>query len=372
MRIKILTIQYAHNYGAVLQAYSLKTYLENLGNKVEIVNYVPFSEKYKYSLKLKNQLGKKEAIRHLRIFEWIKNEIDIRKAQPEWEIRYNKFKDFIDKMLIAEKEEVEDVADINKDVDAFICGSDQIWNPVIVGDENPFYFLDFPTKAKKISYAASMGNPKPCYSKDFIRNTLSGFNAISVREDELKDLLENYYQIESVKVVCDPCLLLEKKDYLPLITNNKMESLPFICVYYINDSGALHHSFKDIDVLGDKQIVEIRWIRNFGTYNKNQRTGLSVYEFLWYINNCEVLYTDSFHGTIFSLIFHKNFWVVSENNIRIESLLSKVGLKHRIVNSIAECNENMDIDWEKVDEAIDTIRENSRKFLLNSLYDAEV
>ena len=182
MNICIITIQYAHNYGAVLQAYSLKTYLENLGHKVVIANYIPEVEQNKYSVKLKNQLGKKQAIKELRLIEWLKNEIDKGHAQPEWEQRYLKFSEFIYDKLTSQKQ-VFDVKDLNDDIDVFICGSDQIWNPVIAGENNPFYFLDFKTKAKKISYAASMGNPMAIYSKDYINHVLSRFTAISVRED---------------------------------------------------------------------------------------------------------------------------------------------------------------------------------------------
>ena len=120
MKISIITIQYAHNYGAVLQAFSLKKFLEIKGHQVTVVNYVPPREKRKYSLKLKNSLGKKEAITKLKILEWFRNEIDVKRAQPEWEVRYNNFNDFIEKMLTLGKSEVTDVEALEKDADAFL------------------------------------------------------------------------------------------------------------------------------------------------------------------------------------------------------------------------------------------------------------
>lgn len=367
MKISIITIQYAHNYGAVLQAFSLKKFLEECGHQVTIVNYIPQQEKKKYSLKLKNPLGKKEAITKLKIVEWLRNEIDVKRAQPEWKVRYNHFNEFIETKLTLGKCEITEIEHLENDIDAFICGSDQIWNPVIVGEENPFFFLDFDTTAKKISYAASMGNPRNCYKKEYIQRVFSKFNAISVREEQLKELLTNYYGIESINIVCDPCLLLEKKDFVPLIAKNKLENSRYICTYYINDDGLLNDNFKNIVEFDEKQIIEIRWIRNFRVHNQNQKVSLSVSDFLWYIDNCEMLFTDSFHGVIFALLFHKDFWAVYETNSRIDSLLSTAGIEHRHIRNIKEAKHGYSINWEMVDRNIEHYREKSKKFLEQSL-----
>ena len=366
MKINIITIQYAHNYGAVLQAYSLKNYLINLGHEVVIVNYIPEVEQNKYGKKLKNQLGKKQAIREFRIIEWIGNEIDIRRAQPEWEQRHLKFNDFIQEKLTREKQ-CFDPKDLDIDTDVFICGSDQIWNPVIAGKNNPFYFLNFDTRAKKISYAASMGNPKAVYSKEYITKVLSSFNAISVREEGLKELLENYYDIKGVFIVSDPCLLLHKDDFLKLIPEKQMEDKPFACVYYINDSGLLNDCFNNREELNDERLIEIRWVRNYRVKNQNQRVTLSVGEFLWYVLNCDVLYTDSFHGIVFSLLFHKKFFAVYNKNERIDSLLSLVGLKALHISSLNEASKDVEIVWENVDKKIDLMRTKSQDFLLKGI-----
>lgn len=350
-----------------MQAFSLKKFLEIKGHQVTVVNYVPPREKRKYSLKLKNSLGKKEAITKLKILEWFRNEIDVKRAQPEWEVRYNNFNDFIEKMLTLGKSEVTDVEALEKDADAFICGSDQIWNPVIVGEENPFYFLDFKTMAKKISYAGSMGNPKTCYRKEYLQRVFSDFDAISVREEQLKELLTNYYCIDSVNVVCDPCLLLEKKDFLPLISNKKLEKSTYICVYYINDNGLLNNIFKNMDKLDERQIIEIRWIRNFRVLNQNQKVSLGVSDFLWYIDNCETLFTDSFHGVIFAILFHKDFWAIYETNSRIESVLSIAGIENRHIRNMNEVKQGCSIDWEMVDRNIKRFRDISKRFLEYSL-----
>ena len=251
--------------------------------------------------------------------------------------------------------------------DAFICGSDQIWNPVIVGEENPFYFLDFKTMAKKISYAGSMGNPKTCYRKEYLQRVFSDFDAISVREEQLKELLTNYYCIDSVNVVCDPCLLLEKKDFLPLISNKKLEKSTYICVYYINDNGLLNNIFKNMDKLDERQIIEIRWIRNFRVLNQNQKVSLGVSDFLWYIDNCETLFTDSFHGVIFAILFHKDFWAIYETNSRIESVLSIAGIENRHIRNMNEVKQGCSIDWEMVDRNIKRFRDISKRFLEYSL-----
>ena len=88
MKIKIITIQYAHNYGAVLQAYSLKSTLTKMGHEVEIINYIPEKERTKYQKKLRNEEGIKSTLLHFKIIKWLKGLLTSIFAQKEWNERY--------------------------------------------------------------------------------------------------------------------------------------------------------------------------------------------------------------------------------------------------------------------------------------------
>jgi len=373
MKINIITIQYAHNYGAVLQAYSLKNVLLKMGHEVEIINYIPEKEKNKYTKKLKNEVGLKYAIRHFKINLWISGFITAIFAQKDWNIRYDNFENFIKQNLISnymdnKKLSLEEIEKIN--TDCFICGSDQIWNNKITGKCNPIYYLGFNTSARKISYAASMGNVrKPSDDeKSIIGNWLKEFKAISVREEPFAEMLKEEYNLENVQVVLDPCLLLKAEDFKELINNKKLEEKQYILNYFISESGLLKKLFKKINKFLDKDIIEIHWKKQLFQKNKNQRNSLSVNDFLWYIYNSNVLYTDSFHGVVFSLLFHKNFYAVYEENARIDSLLEKVGLKDRHITILNDKEEDITKEqWEIVDKKLEELRNESINYLKTSL-----
>lgn len=372
MIIHIVTIHYAHNYGAVLQAFSLKKVLENMGHEVYFVNYIPEAEQKKYDKKLRNEIGIRESIKKFRIWRWIKGAIEAKAAQKEWINRYNNFREFIDKYLICGYLNGKQLQlnEIQKLVsDAFICGSDQIWNEKITGICNSIYYLGFNDKAIKIAYAASMGTvyvPEGD-TKEKIQNWLNKYKSISVREAQLKNMLEEELNIENVNVVADPCLLLNKEDFVEIIDNKIMEDKPYALTYFISETGLLKNIFKNIQSIDGKDIIEIHWKKQIFQKNKKQKNSLKVEEFLSYILNADVVYTDSFHGVVFSLLFHIPFYAIYNENTRIDDLLENVGLKKRHITSLNEKKNTGGIDWEMVDENIEKLRCKSKKFIADSL-----
>lgn len=367
MKINIITIQYAHNYGAVLQAYSLKRALKNLGHKVNVVNYIPENEKNKYVKKLRNEVGLKYSLKQRKIWKYFEGLIISKVAQKEWNIRFDNFERFIKSELINNSglKKYEDLC--KETTDCWICGSDQIWNKVITGTCNPVYYLDFPQNVNKISYAASMGNvEKPSSEeKETIKKWLNNFDAISVREQSLKDLIEEEYNLNIVKVVADPCMLLKADDFKEMFDSKSLEKEEYILNYFISESGLLKKNFRKINRIDNKDIIEIHWKKQLFQKNKNQRNSLSVSEFLNYIYNAQTIYTDSFHGVLFSLLFHKNFYAVYEKNARIESLLKRVGLQDRHITSIDKKEKTFITNetWKNVDEKINEFREESINYL---------
>ena len=190
MKVGILTFHDAHNYGAVLQAYALKKYIQKLGYEVKIINY-----------------------HHETIPDGYPKEDN--------EKRWEKFNKFI-KTLIDNEEKVytkeEDLEQL--DIDFWICESDQIWNTEITRGFNRGFFLDFKTNGKKISYAVSMGIPElPKEYEQKFKESLEKLDEISVREESLKQYAEKFVD-KKIEITLDPTLLLDVSDYEKLLVEN--------------------------------------------------------------------------------------------------------------------------------------------------------
>ena len=227
MKIGILTFQNAHNWGAILQLYALKTYLENQGYNVKVINYInPFIEK-NYSKKIKIDLKAKNIKSFLREIKKTINKIYTGKQRIE---KWNLFNSFIQNEILNNDDKVYKKEDIEKlDLDYIICGSDQIWNPFLTGGLDEVYFGTNNKKAKKISYAASMGikelpNDEEVKFKNYIKN----LNYISVRENTLKKYIEQFTDKEVYKVL-DPTLLIDKSEYLKI--EKKIDLKNYLLLY---------------------------------------------------------------------------------------------------------------------------------------------
>ena len=216
MRIGILTFHNAHNYGAVLQAYALKTLIKNMGYDVKIINYRNEALKKVYSPKLNINITKRDLIFPTRWKSLIKQKMQNKFAQDEWSRQYLAFSKFINNVLLDGDTLEVTKADLERETfDYLICGSDQIWNTWITNGLDPVYFLDFKTNAKKISYAASM--PCELVNRDereikYLKDNISKFDYVSVREEELAKKLSEICK-QSIEVTLDPSLLLDSKDY---------------------------------------------------------------------------------------------------------------------------------------------------------------
>ena len=223
MKTGILTFYYAHNYGAVLQAYALKTYLSQLGNEVYMIPYRNKGIQNRYPRKLKPLIAKKDLLYPSR---WAKCIEEMRKtynSRKDWAVQYEKFEDFISEQLLADQ--IPDWKSLVLDLDVIFFGSDQIWERRIVGESDFIYAGDFLTRAKKIGYAASCFSEETVFSEQMICH-LKKFSMISVREHKLAQKLSGILNMP-VEVVCDPVFLLEASDY------DRLEVAEMTCHGYI-------------------------------------------------------------------------------------------------------------------------------------------
>lgn len=362
MKIGILTYYAAHNYGAVLQAYGLKTYLSNnLENEVDIVGYFPHYHQQMY-----------------RIFPWS----FFKKWSFERKVKFilkfpflycdkvakaRLFEDFITRFLKPNNDYK------NIYFDYLIYGSDQIWRyqdtPLFKG-YNEIYFGSSQLLAKKrISYSASMGKMDQFeYNHDFFRRVMQNFNSVAVRERELKIKIQPFCNKEVVETL-DPVFLLSKNEWLKLVTR-RMKTTKYILVYNLLDDPKLTvladklSKEKNLEIIEITGTVKVRW---------NKKSNISVVdgplEFLSWIYYAEYVVTSSFHGVVFSILFEKNFLTfLPSNSGRVKSLLESLNLQSLFVeDEDIEFEKIFPIDYAKVNSFLQPLIEGSKFFLNKAL-----
>lgn len=347
------------NYGTVLQAYALQKNIECFGYNCEIINYKNLSmvKKIKRMILLKIYLmifRRKVFKRNSKISKWIKNNLKITKKITKY----------------SELEKIE------REYDAFVCGSDQIWSTAEERIE-PFYYLQFTNYDKRISYAPSIG-------KDNIGNTVkekfieyvNGIKFLSVREKRAAEVIEQETGREA-KVVLDPTLLLERKYWENMIENVKIkEEQPYVFVYFLTKNTTNYEKVRELAKNENLKIISTTQL-----YGENGNDiPLDPLEFLKYIKNAEYIITDSFHGTIFSIIFskkviifkrHKDNTKMSQNS-RIYNLLKMLGMETRLVtesNTLFDIAKK-EIDYSTINKKIEEKKIDSRKFLEEAILNA--
>lgn len=343
MKIGLLTYHNSINYGAVLQTYATCRALQELGHEVEIIDF---------------RQDEKKSSRSFVFYFKVKN-----------------FWRFMDERYPQLSEPIKTIEELKArkwNYDSLIVGSDQVWNPQIALDKLEAYFLNFGDDGvKRFSYASSFGIAEWPKEKNnyisVIKKSLSRFNAISVREESGQRLMKDVFG-RKAKVVLDPTLL--HRDYTELMGNVK--SNHEVISYLLNRSTKQLEIVKHISfVMGKKprMVSTIHYVKGFiYTYPP------SIEGWLRYMSGAEFIITDSFHGLAFSLIFNKQFLVVSPNNglnSRLLHLLKSVGLEHRHFFDTEEIPYdkilNEKIDYTEVNKRLDALRENSWSYLEDAL-----
>lgn len=357
MKIGILTFHYAHNYGAVWQAYALRHVLESMGHKVEIINYRNEHVEHFYCAKINSCSEIKRR----------KGKIYSPATCREEYQRRERFNKFIKSVLLKDKVQVISLRELEgMDLDVFISGSDQIWTWWLTGGYDRAYLLDFTTKAKKVAYAASMYDTKiPPEKLEYFISALKKYDYISVRESMVQSFLKKQTGV-SIERVLDPAFLISEQEYSCLAETVNVTS-KYVLVYYLFEDERLDIYAQMIATRMDAVIVELHYVGYKRKRNRIQKSAVSPTEFITYIKNAEYVITNSFHGCVFAIIFKKNFIAVYEEEDRKNNLLSDMGLEDcHIKDGINEVSLPT-IDYDRVYERIDVLREHAITFLTKSL-----
>lgn len=331
IKIGIVTFHRAHNYGAMLQAYALCNIL-NQDYNAELIDYY---NKHIYSnYNIIRPFSKNPII----TFKNFKDDLKYKKVKEQ---RWDSFESFLNKKCNLSKRfnSINSLKKEKLNYDIMITGSDQVWNPNIVGELSDIYTLNFGNKnIKRVSYAASVGNRKYiCERKNEYIKKLDLIDELSVREDDAKKELEQILN-KDVNVVLDPTLLLTKEEWdTQLLDQNKIDD-KYILAYMVK------YDKKIIDIvnkLSEKTGLKVVHfdIKNPG-YNNVLAScyNLGPLEFINYIKNAQFVVTTSFHATVFSLIYEKEFLIVphSITGSRVNDLLKKIGILDRSISSVKD------------------------------------
>lgn len=350
-KIGILTFHRASNYGATLQAYALQTILKRYIDTVHIIDYrcseVEYSHNPRYILR-RNRIKVaiiriNQKIHKYRVFSMFrKRKFDL--SSPVYRMPTMEFA---------------------SNYDIFIVGSDQVWNKEFSGMDSVF-LLNFADDKQKYSYACSFGFTEfPEGTKDIFLKYLSRFKTVSVREKSAKILLEQQLGIKA-RVDLDPTLLLAPEDWSQFLASYDYGK-PYILVYTVQTPVNLLNVVRQFSKITG---IEVIYLNNEHRANKDLKhiRFATPEQFVGLFSGAEYIFTNSFHGTAFSIIFKKKFYVeldtLKSKNSRSADLLETCGIESRIIKGRdIDSLDTETIDWISVNQKLDFIRDNSLNYL---------
>lgn len=375
MKAGILTFHHAHHYGAQLQAYALMRAVQKAGAECEVINYVRVdttegNRLFKKGLSARSLLSNANTL------------LNYGKLKK----RYSRFESFVhDGMNLSDKF-YSTYGQLEKDApvyDVYVCGSDQIWNPLIYRENtfDPAFFADFAKSGRRIAYAPSFGiSSIPEDKRELLRHYLDRFECLSVREKQGETIIRDIAGREA-QTVLDPTLLLKGEDW-SAVSSAPSYGEPYILCYFITD-GRKYGSF--VQELSEKYklpVVSLCGSRRVVPETRHKVLDAGPREFLGLFRNASVVCTDSFHGTVFSINFKKEFYCFESSqkpekavNSRLYSILDRLGLLSRIFTPTMELKDfgnkvdtlNVPLDYATVDKLLEKEREVSANYLKDSL-----
>lgn len=348
MKIGILTFHRAHNYGAVLQAFALQEVLREKGHDVEFIDY-----RNPYLLSVYNWFSCKRFITKS-VTKFIKELSLVFKRKQ----RYDNFQHFIQSKLFVSNQSYNLTS-----YDIIIIGSDQVWNTKLTHGFDSMYWGNWNHYNTIVaSYAASMEDQISHSNKIEISKLLKNFDFISVREENIKNQIILLTD-KNIDVVTDPTLMLSREHWLEM-GNNPIIKDDYILLYQVRNNEKAENIAQQISKYLNVKIVHLSARIDLSNDKKTISSG--PLEFLSLFRHAKFVVCTSFHGTIFSLIYHIPFCSVLLNDgkdSRVTNLLFQVGLSDRGVSKY-ENHLITPVDWINIDEKIKKLRQHSIKYLM--------
>lgn len=348
--VLISTLHFYNNFGSVLQAYALQKILnQRFGKNADISPYRPCLQEYEY-------FHTEELI-------------------AAYKIKEQKFDDFRQDVL-GIGSTITQLEKLRQQYDAYLVGSDIVWGKEFSGLD-PVYFLQFVPDGKvKIAYAASVILDKDGHTEadDIFRDGLKRFDAIGMRETSSVEPIQRLAKGKHVEAVLDPTLLLPAEDYEALVIENEdMKRTPYLLSYFLtHDPAVVDYTNMIAKKMG------LRVIHYFADYPKHifdPDAGCFAFagpgEFLGYVKNAAMVFTNSFHGTCFSMIYRKPFYTyMAKRNMlsRVRDTVERLGMDNRYFTDFRDLPKvTMDIDYGIYEQRLMAEQKKSFEFLRRAL-----
>lgn len=374
MKIGIITtsLSFLNNYGAALQGYALSAFLKKQNHDCEIINYLGENDSSGDKRRLK------DVVKHI-----FNGEIPIlqklllflnRPKREENKAIFVKFRQDYLPMHNKEPYDYKWLTEHHLDFEAYVCGSDQIWNPTIRGNQNDKgYFLKFvPDGKKKIAYAPSIAVTElPEAAKIDFADMVKNFDALSVREVAGAKIIKEQTGLDA-EVMPDPTFLLDKSEWGKFM--RIPENLPkeYILCYHFGNNKTQLEFIRKLSKKYDLPVFTLPVSAASFTDGFIKRYDIGPREFLGIIHNAKLVCTDSYHAVIFSIFFHRPFLAFEREknktkkdmSSRMDTLLEKVELRRNVFDEEIEISDALfETDYTIADKRIIDLRKKGQDFL---------
>lgn len=365
MKIGLLTLPIGLGYGGIMQAFALKTVLTQHGHEVILVRRLRKKHKIRRIIR-----------RTIKKYIFLKKDTIIfidKKAEREYPIVTQYLQPFINRYLKPFSPVYSTSANFNKNLeklglDAVVVGSDQVWRPGCMDNIEDYFLCKIDGRIKKYAYAASFGVGTWDYTKkqtEHCQEAVKLFSGISVREKSGISLCKEHLGITPV-LVLDPTLLFDGDFYMSYVSEHDKCKEHKICAYILDRSS---DKMKLLDTYSKGINKEYFFCANENENREaplNKRIAPSIESWIDSFNSADCIFTDSFHGCAFSIIFRKPFYAYVNKGRgadRFYSLVKTVGLEQCIITEKTDFSKIPDIDWKEVELRLSEMREISNKFL---------
>ncbi|MBO4417830.1 MAG: polysaccharide pyruvyl transferase family protein [Bacteroidales bacterium] len=367
-KVALVSVHNDPNFGSALQAYALAYAIQREGYECEYLNYTlgPAPN----SIKSRIKKAAKSVLYKSGILSEPKTENSFWRT-PEFKVQRELFKTFHDKRIPFSSKVYgpNTIKEANKDYDCFIVGSDQTWSPYVTKSKHTINFLDFVEPGRiKASYAPSLGT---CHLEaeyiELLKEKLSGFNYLSCREKHNADLLSERFG-RKVEHVLDPTLLLSREEWLMIAEPVDMPEHYILC--YILGAKQCISDFAER--IGKEQSLPVYYIGSRPEYllKENALNDITPGQFITLISQADYVVTDSFHGSLFSINFQRQFYAFTKREItdgtndndRIRDFLTVLDISERLKEDY-DYRQDLPIDYAMYDDRLKELSLSSMSYL---------